>query len=133
MVTCAQVATLHPAAGGELEPGSRFRCLALSATLSVRVCVLRQAVVRRQRTLQTSRGQGTSFPTCDGCLQGAALRAALPGGAELRWRGSGPGGRFARGRQSGGREQQAARRRLARVGLLELAPTIDDPPPELDE
>jgi hypothetical protein len=112
----------------ELELDSRIACRALHAIVPARVCLLRQAVSRRQRTQDTCRGQGSMFPSCtDKCEQGAAIRAAVPGADRVRWRGAGPGGRFDRGRDRAA-GQMAARRRLELVGLLDLPPSIDAPP-----
>lgn len=64
------------------------------------------------------------------------MRAAVPGAGAVRWRGAGPGGRFARERSQGEkRSQNAARARLERVGLgpLDQVSSIDCPPPEPDE
>jgi hypothetical protein len=99
-----------------------LHCEKLHAIIPVRTCLLRQSCCGRQRTQQTTRGQGTYFPSCDGCAQGAAVRAEH---GALDWRGAGPGGRFDRSRFG----QIAARRRLERVGLLDAVPSIDE---ELD-
>jgi hypothetical protein len=109
----------------ELELDSRIACRALHAIVAARVCLLRQAVSRRQRTQDTCRGQGSMFPSCtDKCEQGAAIRASVPGADRVRWRGAGPGGRFDRGRGHA-QDQMAARRRLELVGLLDEVSSID--------
>lgn len=124
-----------PPPGGELALSSRFACHVLHAIVPVRCCLVRQATIRRQRTKDTWRGQGTIFPSCDGCTQGAAIRAAV--GVLVTWRGRGPGGRFDRGRDPARRgiaAQRAARARLRVVGLLDIVPCLDEPPPgEPDE
>ncbi|WP_242344017.1 hypothetical protein [Anaeromyxobacter terrae] len=108
---------------------SPIRCERLRGVLSARCCVLRQLVAASGRTRQTSRGQGPLYPSCDGCPQGVEVRAAAEGAAALRWRGAGPGGRFAREREDGA-AQEAARRRLELAGMLDDAPTLDAPPME---
>lgn len=110
--------------GEPLPPDATFHCDALACTLRVRVCLVRQAISRRQRTADTWRGQAATFPTCTAtCIQGAEIRRAA-GGASVAWRGAGAGGRSTRER-SGRWHQAAARRRLQLVGLLDPVPTID--------
>ncbi len=125
--------TQAPGAGrGELTLASSIACDRLHAAIvPVACCLLRQDAAARGRTLQASRGQGTLFPSCDGCPQGAAVRARVVGGGEIRWEGSGPGHRFDRGRD-GMAAQHAARRRLLLVGALDIPPSLDEPP-EPDE
>jgi hypothetical protein len=117
----------HPAAEAA---ALAFECAALHATIPVRCCLLRQARGVRERTKQTTsrssvgrRCQGTSFPSCDGCRQGAALAARF---GALTWCGGGPGGRFERSGHLA--TQWAARRRLQRVGLLEPVRSLYDGP-----
>ena len=114
----------------QLDPASRFRCRALGCTLRVGCCLLRQAVSRRQRTTQISRGVGGDFPSCsDACAQGAEIRRAVA--LSVSWRGHGPGGRFEGGPARGTlRAQLEARWRLQVVGLLEPVPSMDEPPAE---
>lgn len=87
--------------------------------------MLRQSACERQRTQQTSRGQGTEFPSCDGCPQGAEV-AREHGSVE--WRGQGPGGRF--DRRTLRWRQLLAARRLRQEGLLDEVPTCDAEPAE---
>lgn len=108
-----------------MSPEAPIRCVTLHATVPARCCILRQAVARTGRTLQASRGQGTTFPSCDGCRQGAKIRAAIDGADRITWRGAGPGHRFER--EGIACAQLAARRRLELVGALGPVPTIDTP------
>ncbi len=98
-----------------VEPlNAAFRCRRLSCTLSVRACLLRQEGARRGRTKQKNRGQGSLYPSCFGCPQGARLAASTPGADRLKWRAAGRGwlARFERGREGRRREAQE----LARDG-----------------
>jgi hypothetical protein len=117
---------------GALTLDSPFRCVVLRCVLPARVCLVRQAVSRRQRTTQGSRGQGGSFPLCtERCPLGALIRAIVPGAAAITWRGCGPGGRFDRAADDLA-QQEAARSRLRIVGLLDVVPCLDDLPPDAD-
>lgn len=87
-----------------IEPDDVFDCVALGCKgLSARTCVARQQATDAQRTQQASRGQGTDYPLCDSrkCAQGRAIREALEPRMAARWRGVGPGGRFAGARRGG--------------------------------
>jgi hypothetical protein len=110
----------------EMPPATRggFRCERLHATIPVWCCLLRQSASSMGRTLDAWRGQGPLFPSCTpSCEQGAAMA-----GSELvTWRGAGPGGRFERGRNGAG-DQAAARARLRARGLLDVVPSLDEPP-----
>ena len=78
-----------------------FRCERLDVNnVAVHTCVTRQRVTDLQRTQQASRGQGTDYPLCDSrtCTQGRSLRERLNPNAPMAWQGTGPGGRFERGR-----------------------------------
>jgi hypothetical protein len=142
-VSCSPLAAIPgpqphaPAPAGELTTlDTPIRCERLHATLAARCCVVRQRAAARGRTLQASRGQGTLYPSCDGCPQGLAVREAVDGAAAIEWHGRGPGGRFDRGLHGGPRSwkaQRAARRRLRLVGLLDIPPCLDEPPEEADE
>lgn len=104
-----------------------FRCERLGTEgMPAHVCVTRQRVTDVQRTQQTSRGQGSDYPHCDSrsCEQGRRIREALDPAGLIRWRGAGPGGRFERPVKDAA-AQAAAKARMAKVGLLEDAPTID--------
>jgi hypothetical protein len=114
-----------------LAPDEPIRCVKLHAIVSARVCALRQRVSEIQRTTQLSRGQGGDFPSCtERCAQGAAVKAALGPAGRLSWRGSGPGHRFAQERCRAA--QYAARGRLEAIGLLDVPPSIDEPPGEIE-
>lgn len=106
-----------------LAPDSPIRCEPLHATVPARCCVKRQLIAATGRTKQLNRGQGTMYPSCDGCAFGEAIRDALDPERRLSWRGSGPGHRFERERRWDG--QQAARERLEAAGRLDPVPTID--------
>jgi hypothetical protein len=123
-----------PRAPSAIGPDDTFRCELLRCSgMRARWCVLRQLATDAQRTTQKSRGQGTDHPSClsSTCTQGRAVREALEG-AGLTWRGAGPGGRFERLAEDVAK-QEAARRRLRETGLLDEAPSMDQPPAEEDE
>lgn len=107
--------------------GERFRCALLGCTLRAETCITRQAVSERQRTQQTSRGQGTDFPSCTTgrCRQGTKIRKRLDPDRLITWRGAGPGARFERL----GRLEGTTYQRLRLSGALEPVPTIDEPAP----
>lgn len=116
-------------------PDDVFDCVALGCRgMAVRTCVVRQLATDAQRTGQSSRGQGTEHPSCDTrkCAQGRGIRGALDPAAAVTWQGAGPGGRFARPRRQ--QEQDAARTRQERVGLLDPVRCLDvDPDPSAVE
>lgn len=112
-----------------------FYCVALRCTLRVRVCILRQAASRRQKTQQKYRGTASDFPTCtEECAQGCRLRSRVDGAEGVRWDGAGQGRRYVpQKRIAEKRGEMMARARLEAVGLLSLVPNVDEPPPEPDE
>lgn len=119
-----------PALADGLAPSTPIRCAALHCTLPARVCLARQAVSRRQRTCDVWRGQGSDFPSCRRCSQGAALEESL-GAAGVAWRGCGAGGRTMPLRTRHDCDaQERARERLELVGALEPVPSVDEPPEE---
>ncbi len=132
-MSCTSFATfrgLHaPAPVGELALSTPIYCDALHCILAARICALRQRIAARQTTRDLHRGTAPTYPRCLHCPQGASLGAPLG----LAWRGEGAGGRSERLRTGGIRAMLAARRRLEAVGLLEIPPTMDEPPPEPDE
>jgi hypothetical protein len=119
----------------QLTLESCFRCDVLHAVVSVRCCLKRQRVSRRQRTRDTHRGQCSDFPSCtDRCAQGVAIRRDTPGANRVRWRGAGQDGRMLPGQSPRTKGLQVeARRRLELAGLLAVPPCIDAPPLEPDE
>ncbi len=122
-------------AGGLALLSTPLRCARLACTLRARICLARQAAAAAGRTLQASRGQGSLFPSCDGCPQGTALREALDPRGLVTWHGAGAGwlDRFARGRaRSECAAQEAARERQERAGLLTIVPWLDEPPQDED-
>jgi len=112
-----------------VHPDLAFRCEALGCDgVLVRTCVARQLATDAQRTRQSSRGQGTEYPSCDTrkCLQGRGIRAALGPSAGITWDGAWVGGRFQRERSRvDARGQDRARDRLDRAGLLDPVRTLD--------
>jgi hypothetical protein len=104
---------------------ARFECIALCSVVTVGVCIARQAATDCQRTTQTSRGQGTAYPSCDSrkCAQGRHIRERFDPDARVTWRGEGPGGRFTARRYQA--DQEAARQAQKRSGLLDEVPTLD--------
>jgi hypothetical protein len=113
-----------------IHPDDHFDCKVLGCKgLRARVCVARQQATDIQRTRQTSRGQGTDYPSCDTrrCAQGRGIREALDRRESVTWKGAGPGGRFERLAKDVAK-QEAARRRLRETGLLDEAPSMDQPP-----
>jgi len=87
---------------------------------------MRQQVTEAQRTQDRWRGTGSQYPACCTlrCDQGRSIRGQLDPLVQLRWTGVGPGKLFLRDRQMGS-SQRVARDRLARSGLLDDVPTID--------
>lgn len=114
-----------------------FNCTRLAVNgLPAHICVTRQKVTDAQRTQQASRGQGTDYPLCDSrtCEQGRRVRLALDPAGAVRWRGAGPGGRFAKDRPAAEREaQRAVRERMRLAGMLDEVPTLDAMPGEVEE
>jgi hypothetical protein len=109
-----------------VQPNDVVACVTLDCTVPAHVCVARQLASDVQRTRDTWRGQGSEYPSCvtARCAQGRGIREALDRNATVAWRGEGPGGRLSRLR-SDLQEQHAARSRLALVGLLDDARTVD--------
>ena len=123
------MATVEPPRPRRKAPGldASFRCEALRCVCPVRCCLLRQKVAERQVTHDRHRGTSPDFPSCLHCPQGEKIRKAA--GVALLWRGEGAGGRTARTQLHGERaRQEAARRRLEAVGLLDAPPSVDEPP-----
>lgn len=120
-----------------VHPDDTFDCVALACKgMRAGLCVMRQQVTDAQRTQQTSRGQGTRYPACDTrkCAQGRGIREALDPDADVTFSGAGPGGRFQRERPRGERKaQRAARRELARAGLLDEVRILDITPDPVAE
>jgi hypothetical protein len=112
-----------------------FHCSTLHATVRARVCIVRQLRSEEQVTRDTWRGQGSDYPSCtQRCAQGCAIRAAL-GGELLRADVRGPlrgsrGFGLRRRERPDLSEQVVARARLRVVGLLEIPPSLDEPPPD---
>jgi hypothetical protein len=109
-----------------VHPHDLVGCATLHAIVPAHVCVARQLASEVQRTNDTWRGQGSSYPSCvtERCAQGRGIREAMDPGAHVTWRGHGAGGRVEK-RRSDLPEQYRARLRLAAVGLLDETPTID--------
>jgi hypothetical protein len=105
---------------------ARFECLALCSVVTVGVCIARQAATDCQRTTQTSRGQGTAYPSCDSrkCAQGRHIRERFDPDASAKWTWEGPVKLYGKGRANVA-AQEAAKRRIASVGLLDEVPTLD--------
>jgi hypothetical protein len=116
-----------------VEPLDTVSCVALHCEVAAHVCVARQIASDVQRTRQSSRGQGFDYPSCvtERCAQGRGIRAALSPDAQSAWHGEGRGGRLAP-RRSDLSQQHTARQRLAAVGLLDLTPSVDEPPAEVE-
>lgn len=110
-----------------LDPSEKFTCTKLNCkNLTVGTCVLRQQISDVQRNRAASyRGQGSQYPHCvtEHCEQGRGIRLALGNGIRIPWAGAGAGQRFEKMRSV--IEQSDARKRLARVGLLEKVRTLD--------
>lgn len=108
-----------------VHPDTPFDCKALGCKgLLARMCVARQRVSEMQRTNDTWRGEAPKYPSCqtERCAQGRGIRQALD--VEVTWVGVGSGKRIEQGRRTGA--QEAARRRLKLVGLLDQVRTLDD-------
>jgi hypothetical protein len=147
LARCGDPSTISDApvpSAGELTLDTPIRCERLHATLVARVCIVRQLVTDRQRPKAATRSSSgrrctvSEFPACDSrtCGPGRAIREALDPENGQTWRGSGPGGRFERGASGGQRNvaaQREARRRLRVVGLLDVPPSLDEPPEDEGE
>lgn len=117
-----------------LEPDDLVPCAKLHArAMPARVCVMRQQIsdVQRRshdaddRNRNRQRGTASDYPHCvtETCAQGRHRRAILDPMCQPWEGGAGPGKRFQRNRRQD--EQEAARARLAAIGLLDTVPTLD--------
>jgi hypothetical protein len=128
------VIALAPATPPRLLPETPIACAKLSAIIPARVCVLRQQACDHAGTQQGYRGQASDFPGCEtrSCTQGRAVRKKLERLVQLGrprgWTGSGFG--MCPASPASVIAQRAARRRLQLVGLLDVPPSMDDPPRE---